>query len=262
MLSCNSQVLVHPLVHPLVRPICQVLDGSSGIAVYPKELVALWCACKGDGSVMEVGTSFDFTYTTVQKNADGEPMYDSQGGFAPAVIEGKGLRNDVAYSNELPVGAEDFQTGWTLRGVSTPTLNTDGSYRVTLGPQFSKDLFVGGIATSNPHSLDLEAKLVSGSSDLFLADSSSGSGEAFTLTTDSFTRIDITLLAAGGLHHLWSDSGTDLTVDLRFPMAVNDSCLHSYIKPGDSQSSTAGVHMIDMEEYKDVDDYVQLSGVI
>lgn len=174
-----------------------------------------------------------------QLNADGS--YSNVGAKPAVDVFGgkKWLRSCGQVTNLLPVVADDFRNSfWIKRGVAIPTLNADGSYRVTLGAAGSKDLYNVTLATGSQHTLTVWAKKVSGSSRLMFADASMNTGRTAFSLSGGFVRLDVVFSSTGFVHHFYSEDGADLTVDLKMPMATNTPYPVPYVPPGITQPAS------------------------
>lgn len=236
--------MIHPvLVNPVISPLVGALDpvGWRAGSSYPAALVLLYDADRAPFREL-TGKGHTFNHAVLspqfQLNADGsyvnvgaKPAVDVFGGK-------KWLRSCGAVQNLLPSGAEDFAgASWSRRG-TTAAQNADGSYRITLGAAGVKDIYSLQV-TTHPHVLSIDAKLVSGTAMLRLGDAQTGSVYSDFSLSAEWKRIDLVVTALGGrAHHLRSSDESDLTVDIRLPLAANVAYPVPYVPPGVTQPAS------------------------
>lgn len=175
----------------------------------------------------------------VQYSAAAGQVPDGNGGVQNSSIPPVGEHGygaDVAYTNLLPGGAEDITT-WVIRGTATVTPNGDGSYRCSVAGAGND--FYKGLTISNPHTVSFSAKLVSGTAQLLLKDSTDIGGALLATLTEEYTLFSQVFTATGGPWFQSSD-GSALVFDLKMPQVTNGPYLHAYIPPGQSVVSTVG----------------------
>ena len=187
--------------------------------VIPADVAYLF-DCKSDKA--KKGPDPEWSYVLTQYDSDGQP---------------------ISYTNLLPAGAENFAgSAWTRRG-TTPTLNADGSYRITLGAKSSKDIS-GPNTTGLIVSQNIQIKLVSGSTRLVFANAAYDASRLFVSLSSEFQEIKQTFTHTANLlgPHLYSEDGTDLTVDIKCPQVTATTRPMPYIAPGTTTPSLPAVH--------------------